>query len=302
MKLSSKFKFLMFIVIFLCVISLIACNDSTGTSSPSTDGKEPSSSSSDQTSSSTGGNGSDPNAHSHNFSDWSVVAEPTCIDAGSKERACECGEKETATVPPTGHKEVADKGKAATCTENGITEGKHCSVCNTVTLPQSVITAKGHTEVKLPAVEPDIGKEGMTEGSKCSSCGTILVEQEVIPALGKVTDIWDGSVATGFDGGSGTENDPYRISTGAQLAFLAQEINSGNKNKYGDKYFILTNSIDLNGLEWDPIGCYYYGSSSKSTSRAFCGTFDGNGYEIFNFIIKAPKGTAYKLFGVFGYV
>ena len=28
--------------------------------------------------------------------------------------------------------------------------------------------------------------------------------------------IWDGTVATGFESGSGTENDPYMIMTGEQ--------------------------------------------------------------------------------------
>ncbi|MFR4038292.1 MAG: hypothetical protein ACLTZT_11210 [Butyricimonas faecalis] len=38
-------------------------------------------------------------------------------------------------------------------------------------------------------------------------------------------DVWDGSVATALAGGSGTKDDPYQIATGAQLAYLAQEIN-----------------------------------------------------------------------------
>ena len=35
-------------------------------------------------------------------------------------------------------------------------------------------------------------------------------------------EIWDGSVASAFAGGSGTESDPYLISNGAELAYLAQ--------------------------------------------------------------------------------
>lgn len=37
-------------------------------------------------------------------------------------------------------------------------------------------------------------------------------------------DVWDGTVATGFAGGNGDVNNPYLIATGAQLAFLAQQV------------------------------------------------------------------------------
>ena len=40
--------------------------------------------------------------------------------------------------------EVVVAGKAPTCTETGLTEGKHCSVCNAVLVAQEVIPAKGH--------------------------------------------------------------------------------------------------------------------------------------------------------------
>ena len=38
---------------------------------------------------------------------------------------------------------------------------------------------------------------------------------------------WDGSVATAFAGGDGTESNPYQIADGAQLAYLASEVNKG---------------------------------------------------------------------------
>ena len=38
------------------------------------------------------------------------------------------------------------------------------------------------------------------------------------------TDVWDGMTASEFAGGTGEENDPYQISTAAQLAYLAQKV------------------------------------------------------------------------------
>lgn len=43
------------------------------------------------------------------------------------------------------HVEVIDAAVAATCTATGLTEGKHCSVCNTVIVAQEVVNALGHT-------------------------------------------------------------------------------------------------------------------------------------------------------------
>ncbi|WP_455721539.1 Ig-like domain-containing protein [Agathobacter sp.] len=47
-------------------------------------------------------------------------------------------------IPKTGHTVVTDAAKAPTCTETGLTEGSHCSVCNEVIKKQEVIPATGH--------------------------------------------------------------------------------------------------------------------------------------------------------------
>ena len=40
-----------------------------------------------------------------------------------------------------GHKEVTDQAIGATCTENGLTQGSHCEVCNEVFVQQEVVDA-----------------------------------------------------------------------------------------------------------------------------------------------------------------
>ena len=106
------------------------------------------------------------------------------------------GEKEVDNPddPARGHTEVTDAAVAPTCTETGKTEGKHCSVCNTVLTKQETVPATGHTEVTDAAVAPTCTETGKTEGKHCSVCNTVLKAQEVIPALGH-TEVTDAAVA-----------------------------------------------------------------------------------------------------------
>lgn len=230
----------------------------------------------------------------HSFGEWKITKDPSCTEKGSKERFCNCGEKETQDIDMEEHTEVIDKAVPATCSTEGLTEGSHCSVCKTVLIKQMPTTTSPHTEEIIPAVDPTKNKDGLSEGVKCSVCGHVIVKQTVVPSLGGPADIWDGSIATSFAGGSGTENDPYLVSTGAQLAFLAKSINSKDNNNYYDKYYKLTNPINLNGREWTPIGNY----ALKSDSRSFKGHFDGDGYEISNF--KITKANTPLYIGLFG--
>ena len=91
------------------------------------------------------------------------------------------------------HTAVADAAVPATCTATGLTAGKHCSVCNTELVKQTIIPAKGHTEVIDAAVEPTCTKTGLTEGKHCSVCNTVLVAQTTIPAKGH-TEVVDAAV------------------------------------------------------------------------------------------------------------
>ena len=83
----------------------------------------------------------------------------------------------------TSHNEVVDAGKDATCTEDGLTEGKHCSICGEITVAQTLIPSPGHNEVVDAAVPATCASTGLTEGKHCDKCDTVLVEQTVIDAL-----------------------------------------------------------------------------------------------------------------------
>ena len=122
---------------------------------------------------------------SHEWNDGEVIKEPTCTNTGSKSYLCTwCNKNMMDEIPAKGHTEVVDKAVAPTCTTTGLTEGKHCSVCEEVTKAQEVINALGHTAVVDEAVPVSCTTDGLTEGSHCSVCGTVIVAQNVIPATG----------------------------------------------------------------------------------------------------------------------
>ena len=172
----------------------------------------------------------------HTFCDWVLLEQPTCAKDGKLSRTCsKCFETEESTVPKSSiHTEVIDAAIAPTCTETGMTEGSHCSVCDDVLVKQEEAQARGHSfgewtqtkattcvedgtltrtcsecfgieESTVPksgihtivvdaAVAPTCMSPGITEGSHCSVCGETLVAQNIIDALGH-TEVVDKAVS-----------------------------------------------------------------------------------------------------------
>ena len=82
------------------------------------------------------------------------------------------------------HTEKTLTSKAETCTENGLTEGKQCTVCGEVTVAQTEIPATGHNYVIDKAVAPTCQDTGLTEGTHCENgCDIGTVKQDVVPVI-----------------------------------------------------------------------------------------------------------------------
>ncbi|MFI4911805.1 MAG: GLUG motif-containing protein [Sedimentisphaeraceae bacterium JB056] len=98
--------------------------------------------------------------------------------------------------------------------------------------------------------------------------------------------------AFGFSGGTGTTEDPYQISTEADLLQVNNDITAS---------YILVNDIILTGQYSDSLisAGQEGGTISTFTGAAFRGTFDGNGFTVKNLDITA--GTSDNV-GLFGYV
>lgn len=116
------------------------------------------------------------------------------------------------------------------------------------------------------------------------------------------TDVWVGKIAEKFAGGTGTESDPYQISNGAELAYLAQQVNAGES--YSGKYFTLTSDIQLNELDKDGMPKAAEGQTGAypwipigNNKKKFQGTFDGAGHTVEGLYINEKK-TLRGLFGI----
>ena len=96
--------------------------------------------------------------HTHQYGPWTTIKEPTCLAMGVQERICTCGTMETRNIDKIEHIIVKDAAKVATCTEPGLTEGSHCSMCGIVIQKQEPILTLGHDYVN----------------GRCSRCGEIF--------------------------------------------------------------------------------------------------------------------------------
>lgn len=114
----------------------------------------------------------------------------------------------------------------------------------------------------------------------------------------------DKTIADEFDGGSGTEEDPYLIARPSQLALLAQCVNEQTAGYFEpDVHYLLTADLDLSGYEnWTPIGTgpqdgrYPY----ENPEKAFQGVFDGGGHTVNKLNVAYTGATTFTSVGLFG--
>lgn len=97
------------------------------------------------------------------------------------------------------------------------------------------------------------------------------VKVEKISNEGTPGKVWSGKIASSYDGGEGTKENPYQIATAEQLARLVK------RGCEYDECFILTNDIILN-TDFINNPHQWYGFSD--TAAAFKGNFDGQGYKV----------------------
>lgn len=137
----------------------------------------------------------DATEHTHN----AVVTSPTCTAKGYTTYTCHCGDSYVMNeVGALGHTEVTDTAVPATCTATGLTEGKHCSVCDVVLVVQEAIAIIDHIESDwIIDAEATITEDGAMH-TTCTMCGKKLNEK-TIDATGTIGLRYSKYTYTAYD-------------------------------------------------------------------------------------------------------
>ena len=113
---------------------------------------------------------------------------------------------------------------------------------------------------------------------------------------GEVTNngtINDGTFNTPITG-SGTKDDPYQISTAAQLKRFRNIVNgTGGQTPNRGACAVLTADIDLSNEKWTPIGKY----TDDNDKTPYTGTFGGQGHTIKGLYVNSASDAYVGLFG-----
>ena len=142
-------------------------------------------------------------------------------------------------------------------------DGTVAAPAYTTNLEYNILTSyKGYYTYDAPVIE---GKVANTDKVYFTVDGVNLT----INIYYSEVDVWDKTTVSSSLLGTGTQADPYLISSAADLAYVRDQVAAGNYFK--GQYLKLTKSIDLNGANFT-IG--------SSNTAAFGGVLDGNSCSI----------------------
>lgn len=156
------------------------------------------------------------------------------------------------------------------------------------------------------ATEPNASRQ--EANTKASQSNAV----RAVNSLGDIWDSWSGKTSFEFLNGTqgdGSESRPFLIKNREQLMGLSELTAMGMTvpdaegadyaGDYSGSCFALGGNIDMQGVDWIPIGFYRDSSEMPGEVKdAFQGDFDGNGYTIRN--LKLNRLGNYDHIGLFG--
>ena len=150
------------------------------------------------------------------------------------------------------------------------------------------------TIVEIHVKDDEIINIDVLQGEKSGDDYDAALKKATQKAIyGDMTDY--NSTDTSALQGSGTEKDPYLISSADDLRLIAEAINEDQS--WEGAYFLQTDNIDVSDQEWLPIGWaiqgYYRSRWTQFCEYPFQGNYDGGGFVITGVRIGEPgKPTA----------
>lgn len=181
---------------------------------------------------------------------------PEVTTAGAATEISKNSFKIEGSIVKTGGAQITAFGHCWSTTSGATVDGNHTNLGMTDKKEVFVSTIEGL----------QVNTEYYVRAYATNQYGTSYGDEIKVRTQDQECDVWDGNIAQSFAGGSGTAGNPYLIETGGQLMLMKQ---------HSDKNFKLMNNIDLNNNNWMPFD--------------FSGTFDGNGFTIYNLRIHRDQ-------------
>ena len=112
----------------------------------------------------------------HTNTETVTVMEATCLTDGVSKTLCkDCGDIiNIDKITAFGHQETILCAVAATCVQDGLTEGRRCTICDEVFVEQTTISAIGHIESSWIIDKTPTETENGKKHTECTVCGQIL--------------------------------------------------------------------------------------------------------------------------------
>ncbi len=167
------------------------------------------------------------------------------------------------------------------------------------------------TAVAAPAVEASelewtssntsvatVDANGVVTGVQPGSVNVVVTHKASLKKAGCMVTVIEA--VAGFSGGDGTVENPYKISTTADLLSLAAQFTNPEKvAKYIGKSYVQTADIDMASAGTIAPFC----PSNATPSVPFTGVYDGAGYKISNLsVVNKAEGDVQYASGFFGYL
>ncbi len=116
--------------------------------------------------------------HIHSYGEWTVSVNATCTADGTRERFCDCGDRQQSFIAAYGHEYVSVVEKPADCTEGGYVAYEECKRCGYDTFNE--IPPLGHDFGEWMTVKPASCTEQGMQSRVClrdaSHCETRVIE------------------------------------------------------------------------------------------------------------------------------
>ena len=175
---------------------------------------------------------------------------------------------------------------------SNVSKAKCTDVYTNVAIPDGNTTV-GVTVLTDAEMKGDAAKENLAGFDFNRSWMTVENGYPIHYVYVKPSYVWDGTTADSFAGGTGTVDDPFLISNGAELYKMVKEYSnaSGAKDSINKQYYFkLTNDIYLNDVTADDLATASveswntkFNSWHKVTSysQGFCGDLNGAGFTVY---------------------